>query len=268
MAKKQNLNNQLNDWEVDDRTSGGNDSPDYGAGNYYNRGGAQSPMYTQGQSVQGGYNQMLPPIVQPIAFVPYTTQDQALLQMVPSNELGGETAAEEQYYYEEEPKSARKQKVASRNEILSEVADDRGVKFIPIFSAILSLLVIAVVIVGKFVLQTELALLDGTSGFGYIENLIDIFTAGGSLEIDALIIPGAVALVALFAFVNLVISLITMKKRGASVVSKICVFFLILFSLALILIGVMDKMDIGYGMYAVAGLSFVIMLFSYLAKKD
>ncbi|MFW5780118.1 MAG: hypothetical protein ACOCWI_01520 [Bacillota bacterium] len=199
----------------------------------------------------------LSPIVQPIAFVPYNTQDQPLFQ------YGGydvERAKEEiaQEFEDSE----------EYEEVYEESDSEKKVRFTPIFLAVLSLLVVAVLVVGEFVAQEFLALTAGMSGYAYIMELVDIFTAGGELVIADMIFPGAVGLVGLFAVINFIASLIKMKSRGASVISKICLFFMLTFSLVLTLISLMNDYEIVYGLYAVAGLSLLSLIVGYLAKKE
>ena len=198
----------------------------------------------------------LSPIVQPIAFVPYNTQDQPLFQyggydvQKAKEEIAQEFEDDEEY-----------------QEVYDDGDNEKKVRFTPIFLAVLSLLVVAVLVVGEFVLQEFLALTAGLSGYAYVMELVDIFTAGNELVIADLIFPGAVALVGLFAVINLIASLIKMKSKGASVVSKICLFFMLTFSLVLVLISLMNDYEIVYGLYAVAGLSLLSLVVGYLAKK-
>lgn len=196
----------------------------------------------------------LSPIVQPIAFVPYNTQEQPLFQYGSSYDLdrAREDIAKE---FEEEDE-------------YSDVPEQKRVHFIPIFLAILSLLVIGVLVLGEFALQEYLVLTADISGYAYVMQIVDIFSAGGELVIADIIIPGAVALIALFAVINLLANLIKMKSRGACVISKICLFFMLTLSLVLVLIHMINEEVIGYGLYAVAGLSFISLVFGYLAKKD
>jgi len=107
----------------------------------------------------------------------------------------------------------------------------------------------------------------GMSGYNYIVGLVDSFKAGGELVIAELIFPGSVALVGLFALINLIASLIKMKSKGACAIFKICLFFMVIFSLALVLISLMNDYDIIYGLYAVAGLSLLSLIIGFLAKK-
>jgi len=200
------------------------------------------------------------PIVQPIAFVPYTTQDQALWQVTPSGyDIPQARRDIANAYASPEEAAAAEAKAAEDSE--------KKVRFVPIFLAVLSLLIIAVMVVGKFVLQTELALVGGLSGYDYALEVYDIIMEASFDDISALILPASVIIVALASLLNLIANLIKMKSRGACVFAKICIFFMLTFSLVLVLIALMDTIELGYGMYAVAGLSFISLLVGYLARK-
>ena len=147
----------------------------------------------------------LGPIVQPIAFVPYNTQEQPLFQYGGTYDVA--RAKDE---------IAREFEDEEENEEIRTISEKK-IRFVPIFLAILSLLIVAVLAAGKFVLQDYLAINTGISGYTYVINLVDVIT-NGSLVIADIILPGAVAIVALFSLINFITSLIKMKSRGASAV--------------------------------------------------
>jgi hypothetical protein len=187
------------------------------------------PASNQSQAPSGV---QLSPIVQPIALVPYNTQEQPLFQ------YGSYDVAKAR-----EEISREFEEYTESKEDYEEQITQKKVRFVPIFLAVLSLLVIAVLVVGEFVAQEYLALTAGMSGYAYIMELVDVFTGVGELVIADLIFPGAVALVAVFALINLIASLIKMKSKGACVISKICMFFMLTFSLTLVLISLMLWLD-------------------------
>lgn len=198
----------------------------------------------------------LSPIVQPIAFVPYNTQEQPLFQYGSSYDLdrAREDIARE---FETEEEGYKK-----------KAPIEKKVRFLPIFLSILSLLIVGVLVLGEFALQEYLILTADTSGYAYVMQIVDTLTAGGELVIAELIVPGAVALIAVFAVINLIANLIKMKSKGACAISKICLFFMLTLSLVLVLVNMINDEVIGYGLYAVAGLSLISLVFGYLAKKD
>lgn len=195
----------------------------------------------------------LSPIVQPIAFVPYNTQEQPLFQYGSSYdfEQAKEDIANE---FEEEDKE------------YEESLQVKKVRVLPIFLVVLSLLLVAVMVVGEFVLQEYLILSADMSGYAYVMDFVDLLSAGEMVIAD-MILPGCVALIALFAIINILANLIKIKSKGACCVSKICLFFMLALSLVLVLTNLMNDAEIGYGLYAVAGISFISLIFGYLAKK-
>lgn len=195
----------------------------------------------------------LAPIVQPLAIVPFNTQEQPLFQYGSSYDF---RQAREDIAQGFEDEAA----------VQYEAPIEKRVRFVPVFLAILSLLVVGVLVLGEFALQQYLVLTTGMSGYAYVMDLVAKVT--GTIVIADLIFPGAVAIVAVFSVLNLLASLIKMKSRGACAFSKICLFFMLTFSLVLVLICLMNEMEMGYGLYAVAGLSFLSLVIGYLAKKD
>lgn len=200
------------------------------------------------------------PIVQPSAFAPYTSS-----QVVWQNNFSSG------YGY---AKARRDIDKAYESEVTEELPpiieaplpEKKRVHFIPILLAIFSLLIIAVIVVGKYALQDYLTVLEGKSGLDFlIKDLVDNFK--GTITVEKLIIPGALAIVALFSVLNFIGSLCAILKKGATVFSKVCIFFMLTFSLVALLLGLVKNMEIGYGLYALVGISFLSLLFGYLAKN-
>ncbi len=180
----------------------------------------------------------LTPIIQPIAFVPYSTQDQALYM---EDEVE-ETEVEE---IEEEVVAPKKKKVSCA----------------AIFLSIFSLLIIGVYVAGNFVLQDYLALVGGVSGYGIIMELIETmeFTNIANLVI---------AIAPVMALLTIIASLIRIMKKGACVFAKITTFIGLVAIIAAVVLALINQAEIGYGLYAVAVLSLVNVLIAYLAKND
>ncbi len=189
----------------------------------------------------------LTPIIQPIAFVPYSTQNQDLYMYDDVQE----DEYEEEYYEEvAAPVAAPKKKKASGAAIAL---------------IILSLVLVAVYVIGKFAVQEYLAFIGGVSGLDMILNLVDEFAAGFSME---LILPIAVAACGVFAILTLIASLIRVMKKGACVFAKITTFLGLVCALVALIMALMDDMAIGYGLYAAAAISLINVLIAYLAKND
>lgn len=195
----------------------------------------------------------LAPIVQPLAIVPFNTQEQPLFQYGSSYDLNQAREDIAAGFEEDEP-------------VQVYAPIEKRVRFVPIFLAVLSLLIVGVLVLGEFALQQYLVLTPGMSGYAYVMALINKIS--GTIVIADLVLPGAVAIVAVFSVLNILASLVKMKSRGACAFSKICLFFMLTFSLVLVLICLMNEVEMGYGLYAVAGLSFLSLVIGYLAKKD
>ena len=137
----------------------------------------------------------LTPIIQPIAFVPYSSQEQPLYMY--DEEVEDEIVEEE-----EEVVAPAKKKASAAAIILS----------------ILSLVIIGIYVAAKFVVPEYLALIDGVSGLDMIINLVE------TMEFTN-IIAVAIAVVPVMALLTLISSLIRVCKKGACVFAKITTFF-------------------------------------------
>lgn len=185
----------------------------------------------------------LTPIIQPIAFVPYSTQNQDLFMYDDVQE-----DVYEEVYEEEVPAEPKKKKASAAAIVL----------------ILLSLVLVAVYVAGKFVAQDMLAFIGGVSGLDMILNLVDSFAAGFTME---LVLPAAVAGCAVFAVLTLLASLIRVKKQGACVFAKITTFLALVCALVALIMALMDSLVIGYGLYAAAAIALISVLVAYLAKN-
>ena len=180
----------------------------------------------------------LTPIIQPIAFVPYSTQDQELF------------VEEEEEIVEEE--------------IVEEevVAPKKKVSCAAIFLSIFSLLIIGVYVAAEWVLQDMLALVNGQSGLAIIMDLVETMEFTNFVNL-------AIAVVPVMALLTLVASLIRIKRKGACIFAQITTFIgLVAVIAALLLVLIDGGYEIGYGLYASAALSLINVLIAYLAKRD
>ena len=184
----------------------------------------------------------LTPIIQPIAFVPYSTQEQEL-------------------YMEEEDEEAVDEPIPQEEEV---VAPKTKVSAAAIFLSIFSLLIIAVFVAGKWVLQDYLACVGGVAGLDVTLNYIEAQDWTDIVSILVTVIPVCAALV-------LISSLIRIMHKGACVFAMIFSLLGIAASLAAILMLALDDagdQSVGYGLYAMAGLSLINMLIAFLAKRE
>ena len=182
----------------------------------------------------------LTPIIQPIAFVPYSTQDQPL------------------YMFDDE------EEVAEVEEVEEEVvaAPKKKVSCAAIFLSIFSLIIVGIYVAANWVVPEYLALINGESGLAIIMNLVETmdFTNFANL---------AIAVVPVMAVLTLIASLIRIKRKGACVFAQITTFIGIVAVIAALLLVLIDGgFAIGYGLYAIAALSLINVLIAYLAKID
>lgn len=196
----------------------------------------QQPVSTPPKVVQ------LTPIIQPIAFVPYSTQDQELYMYDEEVEEEEDYGVEEEEYVE----APKKKKVSAA----------------AIFLSIFSLLIIAVYVLGKFFAQDYIGVLGTTSGLDVTLNMID---AQQFTDITAILIT----VIPVCAVIVLLSSLIRIMHQGACVVAMIFSFIGIAAAIAAILLIVLDgSEDIGYGLYIMAALSLINLLIALLSKRE
>lgn len=205
------------------------------------------------------------PIVQPVAFVPYSTQKEPLYtstgeraEVETDYDVDDEEAIAERYAYGEPAAPAENAKKKS------------GVSGAAIALIILSLISAAVLILGKFVgsIAGYIAITTaGGSGYELVEALIANVKNGVVLDL-ANLIPASIALAGLFVVVTFIASLIRICKRGACVVAKISTFFTLLFALVALIYAIINKTALGYGMYIFTALALIMVLIAYISKND
>lgn len=182
----------------------------------------------------------LTPIIQPIAFVPYSTQDQPLYSYDDEEEV-----IEEVEEVEEEVEVAPKKKVSAA----------------AIFLSIFSLLIIGLYVVSYFVDLEYLALVDGVGGLAIIMGLVETMDFTNIANI-------ALAVVPVMALLTLIASLIRIMRKGACIFAQITTFIGLVAVIAALLLALINELAIGYGLYAVAALSLINVLIAYLAKRN
>lgn len=193
------------------------------------------PVSTPSKVVQ------LTPIIQPIAFVPYSTQEQELYMEGPEEEEEAPIPQEEE-----------------------AVAPKKKVSVAAIFLMIFSLLIIAVFVAGKWVLQEYLACVGSVSG---LDVTLDYIEAQDWTDIVSILVT-VIPVCAVLVFIS---SLIRIMHKGACVFAMIFALIGIAASLAAILMLALDDAkgsEVGYGLYAMAALSLINMLIAFLAKRE
>lgn len=207
-------------------------------------------------------------IVQPIALVPYNTTEQPLYQYAPDNSYGGQQGYSDQGYdyngYDDnygQYDSYDDGHVRKNTKNRSGKKSVRGVK---ILFLLLSLIGIAVIVLGKFIDLVYLKFDTTRSG---LEILLGVTTViSGGLAIKEMLIPILLAANALFTLLIFLDGLFG-NKRGVSIIEKIIAI------LSLLCIGgfgylIYDGgLGLGYGVYIAAGCSALIAIFALLSKK-
>lgn len=229
------------------------------------------------QVESGGAPQQLPPIIQPIAFVPYSTTRQPLYQYADDGEYGYDYNGYEDvsdaasYSMEEEPayeeraervNKSGKQGAKKVNMRKSQRVNASGCSIVLMILSILSLLVI---ILGAYVKFEYLYVYKEVGALTKILELKDMF--GGEIVIKTLLFPASIALVAVADILIFLGALISVKKRGVGGLTK---FFILLEVLGAALFAVMvavNGFSIGYGTYIIAGIALVSMLFALFSRK-
>ncbi|NLO64588.1 MAG: hypothetical protein GX095_05060 [Clostridiales bacterium] len=209
----------------------------------------------------------LTPIVQPLAFVPFSSQKQPLLMF---DEGFAEEAAPAPEAVPQEPVVA----VSNACELPSELAEKprKRVRLAPVLLILFSLIIAAVYVLGKYVAAiadyTYIYLFDGVkyNGVDIFINLYNAITAGNILVLSNAL-PAAVALMGVFAVLTLIASLIRICKKGACVFAKITATLSLLFAAVAVAFVFVDKASFGYGLYITAGLSLLSVLVAYLAPN-
>lgn len=199
-------------------------------------------------------NVQLTPIVQPLAFVPYSTQKQPLLVYDGTEEVVVEDDAHE---------------AAARQEQFVPVKKQKKVSGTAIFLILSGILLLALLVIGKFVpaVAPYTAILkDGGNVSGYemaeslIANIKNIINAEN-------IIPAAVVLAGVLTVLTILASLIRILKKGACVFAKIMLAFTFAFALVALIMCLTNSFEIGYGLYAMVGLVFIQTAVAYLVRS-
>lgn len=214
--------------------------------------GNQVPIHSPSGPMQ------LTPIIQPIAFVPYTTQEQPLYMY---DDVATEGEYEDDYSYSEADYADETKLVdASQNTKVKKVSGAA------IALIILSIVMIAVYVIGKFFAFTYIQIANDTSGLDMLLNVI----SGGAIVFDTItVVALAISVSVVAAVLILVSSIIRIKTKGACVFAKIFSFVGLVTALVAVMISMVQKEDvaINYGMYVVAGIALLLVMIAFLSKN-
>ncbi|MDD3946471.1 MAG: hypothetical protein PHI19_01375 [Clostridia bacterium] len=211
-------------------------------------------------------NVQLTPIVQPLAFVPYSTQKQPLFMF---DDEADPAIVPEAVPQEPVPVTIENEACEPSDAVTKP---RKGIKAAPVILILLSLLVAAVFVVGKYVSvaadYTYFYALEGINHNG-IDIVISVYEAIAAGEIIALeyALPSAIALTGVFAVLTFLASLIRICKKGACVFAKITTAFTFLFALLAIILALVEEATMGYGLYIAGGLALLSILVAYLSRS-
>jgi hypothetical protein len=195
-------------------------------------------------------NVQLTPVVQPVALVPYSTQKQPLFMT--------EEPAQSKPQSKPQPKPPAPPYAEAQAGITAEKK--------PVLTYIVTLLcaaLCAIMVIGDFALGF-LSLTNG-QGITYIGiSLLDAIMQGSFSIADNI---AEIALILAFALnIIILISSLATINRGVSVIGKICTFIASVLMLgAALFCSLGDIAD--FGIFICAGLSFFVMLLSFIAKR-
>ena len=191
----------------------------------------------------------LTPIVQPIAFVPYSTQEQPLF-MYDDEEYVEEPVYDDDEYEDDYVEAA------------APVARKRKASAAAIIVAILSLVVIGIYVIAKWVAAEYIGLIDSTAG---LDIILNFFEAPEWTDIATL----SILLVPVFAILTFIGALIGVMRKGVCLFAKITSAFALISALVAILMPVIEgESSVGYGLYAVAAICLINVLISWLAANE
>lgn len=218
-----------------------------------------------GAQINGAPNTQNPPIVQPLVIVPYSSQMQPLYQYSPDSYGFNPSYDDEEAFCEEESPTLSKAKKA-RKAKKEKRGPFKGVNGGAVAATVFGLLALAIVVASYFLSIPYINITGDENAIGIALGVVSAVTSiiGGAFETTMLFTVGiAVAL----AFTALTFIASAFSFRGKyPVIGKI---FTIIALAGVVLAGVImfvNKMEIGYGAYAFAGL-IVLMAISALAGK-
>lgn len=219
-----------------------------------------------GAQINGAQNTQNPPIVQPLVIVPYSSQMQPLYQYSPDSYGFNPPYDDEEAFYEEEsPAFSAKAKKAKKAK-KEKRGPARGVNGGAVAATIFGLLALAIVVASYFLSIPYINITGDENAIGIALGVVSAVTSiiGGAFETTMLFTVGITVALA-FTVLTFIASAFSFRGKYP-VIGKI---FAIIALAGVVLAGVImfvNKMEIGYGAYAFAGL-IVLMAISALAGK-
>lgn len=226
-----------------------------------------APPMDEGRPLQ------LSPIIQPIAFVPYSTQNQELYMWEEEDPYYGADPYAQQAYAQD-PYAAPYYGGGYALPPTAPEAEDEEVEEKPrkkvsvaaIFLILISILAIVLIVVGKYANMTYLYIVGGMSGLDAIIGLFSDMSSFGAAQIAPLMILISAACAVLI----LLFSLIFIMKRGACVIAKIASFIGLVAVLVVLILGLMkrEEVTVDIGIYILTGLMLLCVLIAFGSKNN
>ncbi len=197
----------------------------------------------------------LTPIIQPIAFVPYSTQEQPLYMYDDAQA----STYEEDYAYSDDAQEVS-QPVSNRAQKTNKVSGAA------IALIILSIVMIAVYVIGKFLAMTYVQVANATSG---LDMLLNVFAAGAITFDGITVVALGVAVTVVCAVLVLLASLIRIKYQGACGAAKLFSFIGLVTALVAVMISLVqkDEITVNYGLYIIAALALLLVMIAFLSRN-
>ena len=148
----------------------------------------------------------------------------------------------------------------------------RTVKKAAIFAIIFSILILAVIIVPNFLNGQDfveyLNIVEGKNGYSMIMDLVDTVTGGGSFEIMDMLVPGGLAILAIFTALTLLFNIFSIKARKYPILCRLVAFIALIGALLMAIMLVVKEMEaMAYGAIIVTALALINALVTLTGKR-
>lgn len=205
---------------------------------------------SQPAAPQGAGPMQLTPIIQPIAFVPYSTQEQPLYMY---------DDVQEQYDYDDDTEEVVVEEVV--------VSRKKKVSGACIALIVFSLIYIALYVISYFV--KDFAYIAAVNDTSALALLLNVFKAETIVFDSVTIIAIAIAVGAVCCLLVLIASIIKIKGAGVPAFAKIFAFLGLVVTLVSVLLALLQKdtIETNYGLYAYAVIALLIVIISFLSKN-
>lgn len=184
----------------------------------------------------------------------------------------GENALKE---YEDEVSRVEaeiRMEIYGQTETAPVAVKQKGANFSSVLIMILSLLIIGILIIGRFVTLSPdmagiFAIAERSSGLDYVLNLANGIVGGAALEINSALAAAGIAVSAVFALISFVGAVLTLRKPGMGMFMKVSLFAIFVGAVLTGVIVLAAGAALDIGLYILLGLSFAAALMGFLSKS-